>query len=297
MNVFKTIPELNEYFGIDSKHPLIDIQQFADASTASQMKREPAIYEFYKILFIRNFNGFMQQGGTKFDGKNGVLYFITPGQMYTCTSTVPWDGYQILIHPDIFKNYLTAKNIDAYSFFSYGVNESLLLTVDEEATVDFLMEASWNELNNKNDNFSIPNILSYISILLNTSERFYLRQFSTRNMACNQLTTDFFALLKTYYDDAITPVKQPSVAFFSEKLAITPNYLSDMIRHHTGKSALTFIHEYVIEEAKILLKTSDKSISEISMMLGFEYSSYFSRLFKKKTAVSPSQFRKSVKSV
>jgi len=95
---------------------------------------------------------------------------------------------------------------------------------------------------------------------------------------CNKLAIDFFKLLKTYYSDTINPV-QPSVFLFSEKLNITPNYLSDIIRHHTGKSALNIIHEYIIEEAKILLKTSKKSVSEISYMLGFEYPTYFSRLF------------------
>ncbi len=297
MKFFKTIHELNEYFNIDSSHPLIDIRRFEDVRLSTTIKYEPVIYGFYKILFIRNFDGFMRQGKTKFDSTNGILYFITPGQTYTCTATAPWEGYQLLIHPDIFKHYLTEKDINAYNFFSYNVDESLLLTAEEEPAVEFLMSSSWNELHNKNDAFSIPIILSSISILLNMSERFYRRQFDTRNAMCDQLTAQFFVLLKTYYNDAPQPIKQPTVSFFSKKLAVTPNYLSDMIRHNTGKSALAVIHEYVIEEAMILLKTSDESISQISMMLGFEYPSYFSRLFKKKTAVSPSTFRKSVKSI
>ena len=84
---------------------------------------------------------------------------------------------------------------------------------------------------------------------------------------------------------------------FSEKLNVTPNYLSDTIKHHSGKSALNIIHDFVIEEAKILLITSSQTVSEISYILGFEYPNYFSRLFKKKTNLSPSDFRKSVKSI
>ena len=296
MKYFENINSLNEYFNIESQHPLIDIRRFADIIPLIPMKIDPVISGFYKIAFVKNFNGFMQFGKTKFNGTNGVLYFVAPGEKYSCTSTEPWDGYQILIHPDIFKSHLTEKNITAYSFFSYDVNESLLLTKEEENTVSFLMHEAWNELNNKKDDFSIPIILSYISILLNTSERFYSRQFNTRKTMCNQLANNFFKLLKTYYRDTINPV-QPSVLFFSEKLHITPNYLSDVIRHYTGKSALNIIHEYIIEEAKILLKTSSKSVSEISYMLGFEYPTYFSRLFKKKTNISPSNFRESVNSI
>lgn len=297
MKLFRNMRELNEYHHIDSRHPLLDIRRFADLRLAANVKRETAVSGFYKIVFIQNFNGYMQQGDTKFDDTNGVLYFITPGQKYSCTSTVPWEGYQILLHPDLFKNHLTEKNIDAYNFFSYEVNESLLLTAAEEKSIQFLMHEAWDELNNKNDDFSISIILSYISILFNNAERFYHRQFETRKTVCNQLTSDFFTLLKTYYDTPTDPVKQPSVFFFSEKLHVTPNYLSDMIRHHTGKSALTVIHEYIIEEAKLLLKTSNESVAQISTTLGFEYPNYFSRLFKKKTAVSPSDFRKSVKSI
>jgi AraC family transcriptional regulator, transcriptional activator of pobA len=296
MKFFKTINNLNEYFNIESRHPLIDIRRYSDIIPLIPKKIEHPVFGFYKISFIQNFDGFMQYGESKFNGTNGILYFVTLGQKYSCTSTKPWDGYQILIHPDIFKNHLTEKNIEAYNFFSYDVNESLLLTQEEENTISFLMNESWNELNNKNDDFSIPIILSYISILLNTSERFYLRQFNTRKKMCNQLASNFFKLLKTYYNDTVDPVL-PSVFFFSEKLHVTPNYLSDVIRHYTGKSALNIIHEYIIEEAKILLKASSKSVSEISYMLGFEYPTYFSRLFKKKTNISPSEFRKSVKSI
>jgi AraC-like DNA-binding protein len=296
MKFFKSINSLNKYFNIESKHPLIDIRRYSDIIPLIPLKSESAIFGFYKISFIQNFNGFMQFGEYKFNGTNGVLYFVAPGQKYSCTSTEPWDGYQILIHPAIYKSYLTEKNIDAYSFFSYGVNESLLLTQEEENTISFLMNESWNELSNKIDDFSIPIILSHISILLNISERSYLRQFNTRKKMCNQLANDFFKMLKTYYSETTNP-QQPSVLFFAEKLHVTPNYLSDVIRHHTGKSALNIIHEYIIEETKILLKTSNKSVSEISYMMGFEYPTYFSRLFKKKTDISPSHFRKSVNRV
>jgi len=144
MKYFENINNLSEYFEIDSKHPLIDIRRFADIMPLIPMKIEPAIFGFYKISFIKNFNGFMQFGKTKFNGTNGILYFVAPGQEYSCTSTEPWDGYQILIHPDIFKNYLTEKNINAYNFFSYDVNESLLLTEEEENTTSFLMNEAFH---------------------------------------------------------------------------------------------------------------------------------------------------------
>ena len=297
MKYFENLSDLHEEFNIQLKHPLIDIQRYSDIIPLFPMEMEPAVFGFYKISFVKNFNGYMEYGKTKFTGTNGVLYFVEPGQTYSCTSTETWEGYQILVHPDIYKSHLSEKNINAYDFFSYDVNESLLLTQDEENTVSFIMKEAWSELNNKKDDYSIPIVLSYISTLLNTSERFYARQFTTRKTMCNQLSGDFFQLLKTYYTHNENSSQQPSLAFFSEKLNVTSNYLSDTIRHHSGKSALNIIHDYIVEEAKMLLTSSNQTVSEISSVLGFEYPNYFSRLFKRKTKLSPSEFRKSVKSI
>ena len=57
---------------------------------------------------------------------------------------------------------------------------------------------------------------------------------------CNQLSSDFFKQLK-YYTEPENLDKQPSLLFFAKKLNVTPNYLSDTIKHHTGKSALNVI--------------------------------------------------------
>lgn len=131
------------------------------------------------------------------------------------------------------------------------MNESLLLTKDEENRVNQLMEMAWEEFNNGKDNFSIPIILSYISTLLNLTERFYDRQFITRKKLCKQLSSNFYRLLKNFYrGQPESGIKQPTVKHFASQLNVTPNYLSDTIRHDSGESALTTIHAFVLEEAK-----------------------------------------------
>ena len=298
MKHFKNIQNLANFYNVDLKHPLIDIQKYEDAKSECLIKNEPISFDFYKISFVKNFNGFIQIGETKFDGENGILHFVEPNQVYTCNSTNRWEGYQILIHPDIFKKHFTHKKIGTYDFFTYEVNESLLLNKEEENLIIHLMEIAWSEFHTKKDPFSIPIILSYISTLLNLTERFYSRQFDARKNLGNQLSNHFFSLLKTYYSKSTDiETQQPTVQFFANKLNVTPNYLSDTIKHHSGKSALTIIHDFVIEEAKNQLTTSKHTVSEISYKLGFEYPNYFSRLFKRKTKLSPTEYRKSVKSI
>ena len=297
MKHFKNIQNISEFYDIDVKHPLIDIIKYEEVNSEKIIKNEPISFDFYKISFVKNFNGFIQIGNIKFEGDNGVLHFVEPEQVYTCNSTNPWKGYEILIHPNIFNEHFAHKKIGSYDFFSYEVNETLLLTKEEKNSVGNLMEMAWVEFNNKDD-FSIPIILSYISTLLNLSERFYARQFQTRKKLNNQLSSDFYDLLKTYYfNKNNSELQQPTVQYFADKLNVTPNYLSDTVRHHTGKPALTIIHDFVIEEAKRQLINTNHTVSEISYNLGFEYPTYFSRLFKRKTNFSPTEYRKSVKSI
>ncbi len=287
MEYLENIEDLNEYYKVNSRHRQIDIQKFSDIIFSEPLDIKPVVWGFYKISFITNFDNTQQ-----------VLNFVEPGQKNLITSAKNQKGYQILIHPDIFNEYLTEKSIIKYNFFSYHTAQFLALSKNEQYTVNFLMKQAWYEFNKKDDDFSIPIILSYISALLNLSERLYFQKHKIRKTMCNKVSNNFFRLLKTYYTNTKNnEIKQPSLQFFAEKLNVTQNYLSDTIRHHTGKSALYMIHDYIIQEAKKILTTSNKPIARISETLGFEYPNYFSRLFKKKTSFSPSEFRKSVKSI
>jgi len=290
MKYFEKIQDLEEVENLKLKHPLISILRYSDMKIKNI---EPAIRSFYRIIFIKNFKGTLEIRNLSVNNvdSDGNLYIVLPGQRYLCKSINPLEGYQIDIHQDIFKEYLTEKDIDTYNFFSYDVDKFLILTKKEKKIINFLITQSWSELNN--DNFSIAIILSYISVLLHYFERFYNRQFNRHKVMCNQIASDFFLYLKTYY---LKDIKEPpSLSVISDNLNVTANYLGDVIKYYTGKSALSIIHDFIINEAKFLLKTSNKSISEISYTLGFEYPTYFSRLFKKKTNISPSEYRKSVR--
>jgi AraC-like DNA-binding protein len=69
------------------------------------------------------------------------------------------------------------------------------------------------------------------------------------------------------------------------------SYLSDLLKIETGNSAKDHIHSYLIEKAKTTLLNSNSSISEIAFGLGFEYPQHFSKLFKGKVGLSPTEYR------
>ena len=122
------------------------------------------------------------------------------------------------------------------------------------------------------------------------SNRYYKRQFVLRNEVNSSIFSKFKDLLNVYFQE-IDNRGLPTVELLAFQLHISANYLSDYLKATTGKSAIEHIHGKIIENAKSELLASEKSIGEIAFQLGFEYPHYFSRLFKKKTGLTPTEFR------
>lgn len=137
-------------------------------------------------------------------------------------------------------------------------------------------------------------MISQIELLLNYSNRFYNRQFITRKKVSSDLLSKLEDLLDAYFDGQNeSQTGLPTVKYISEKLNVSPNYLSDMLRTLTGQNTQQHIHNKLIERAKEALTTTSLSVGEIAFRLGFEHSQSFNKLFKNKTEQSPLEFRNS----
>ena len=101
-----------------------------------------------------------------------------------------------------------------------------------------------------------------------------------------QIFEQFMSLLSQYHNSERT------VQFYADKMCLTPNYLSGEIKASSGRTALEWINDYVILEAKTLLMYTTLSVQEISYRLNFPTQSSFGKYFKKQTGVGPKDFRK-----
>lgn len=135
-------------------------------------------------------------------------------------------------------------------------------------------------------------ICSNIELFLNYCERFYDRQFITREHINSDILSNFEVLLNDYFkSDKATEIGFPMVQYFAENLNLSSNYFGDLIKKETGKSAQDYIQSKVINVAKERIFDESKSISEIAYELGFSYPQHFTRLFKQKVGVSPKEYR------
>ena len=86
-------------------------------------------------------------------------------------------------------------------------------------------------------------------------------------------------------------MQERSVGFYAERLHLTPKYLTTLLRTTTGRTATEWIDEYVVIEAKNLLKYSTMNIQEIAYYLHFSNQSFFGKYFKQHTGMTPSAYR------
>ena len=149
------------------------------------------------------------------------------------------------------------------------------------------------ELSHPIDNYSKCLISKNIELLLDYCMRFYARQFITRSTVNKDILSKFENLLEEYFADNKPKVDGlPSVKYFADKVCLSPNYFGDLIKRETGKTAQEYIQNKIIDLAKEMIIGTEKTISQISYELGFQYSQHFNRIFKKNVGYTPNEYRK-----
>ena len=294
----KSISDYHRLAGLPKpEHPLVSLVNYRDVSYRAEGDTITMVSPYYSVAMKRGVNG-MRYGQLPYDFDEGVMSFVAPGQVITVPTYYPDgerpSGWLLFIHPDFLWGTALAKKIKDYEFFGYQVNEALFLSDKEEQSMLEIMQKIHEEYHANIDQFSQGIIISQIELLLNYSERFYQRQFITRKISNHEMLTKLESWLNDYFErENLTSSGLPTVHDIAEELSVSPNYLSSVLKLHSGQNTQQHIHEKLIEKAKERLSTTNLSVSQIAFSLGFEHSQSFSRLFKRKTNVSPLEFRQS----
>lgn len=290
------ISQLNSLFGKqETKHPLITIIEFSSIKDYHNFVGTKIYSELYAIMLKQQCEGTLRYGREKFDFQDGTLIFVAPGQVVEIedeiqsTETRDWG---IFFHPDLLFNSNLNRTISDYSFFNYSVNEALHISGKERDNLNDIIGKLEDEFSRNIDKHSQTLIVSNIELILNYCKRYFDRQFITRTKKNHGILTNFETILNEYFDSkSIISLGIPTVKYMADKLNLSSNYLSDLLKKETGLSALEHIHKAITKEAKKKLLLHGNSISSVAYDLGFEYPQYFTRLFKKETGMTPKEFR------
>ena len=277
------------------KHPLVAIidcskvDEYVEAGTRISCN-------FYSVMFKNYCINKMKYGRQNYDFQEGSLVCIAPKQIVEMDTEIEkrddMMGWGLFFHPDLIRNTTLGTKMKDYTFFSYETAEALHLSEKEKKVLYECIMNIENELNENIDNHSQNLIVSNIELLLNYCSRYYGRQFITRKNSNRDIVSQVETILHEYFNsDLLKDKGLPSVSYLADKVHLSPNYLSDLLKKENGMNAKDHIHYLLIEEAKNILLGTNKSISEIAYGLGFEYPQYFSKLFKQKTGNTPQEFR------
>lgn len=289
---FKTISEYNAFNNHETLHPLVSVIDFSKAEKRSGSKMS---FELY-CIFLKDVKcGDLKYGRHNYDYQEGTLVFISPGQTVDVankTDIYQPMGHGLVFHPDLIRGTSLAKALSDYNFFSYHTSEALHVSLKERQLILDLFAKIYSELQQSIDKHSKKLLASTIELLLNYCDRFYDRQFITRDTVNKGILENFEELLNGYFkSEKPYSIGLPSVAYCAEELHFSANYFGDMIKKETGKTAQDFIQEKIIDVAKDKIFESNKSVSEIAYELGFKYPQHFIRLFKKRVGSTPNEYR------
>ncbi|TDE15632.1 helix-turn-helix domain-containing protein [Dyadobacter psychrotolerans] len=293
----RTISEWHQFRYLPKpEHPLISVVNFADVKRLREDEPRSIVNEFYSIALKRSPNAKMKYGQQEYDFEEGVMFFISPGQVFSIEAEgdIKHTGWSLLIHPDFLWNTPLAQKIKQYEYFSYSVHEALHLSEKEETMIAGIIQNIEQEYHSNIDKFSQDVIIAQLELLFTYAERFYQRQFITRKITNHAILNRLESILKDYFNsDSLAKKGLPTVQYVAETLNLSPNYLSGLLKVLTGQSTQQHIHDKLIEKAKEQLSVTGLSVSEIAYELGFEHPQSFSKLFKTKTNLSPLEFRQS----
>ena len=279
------------YVGEQEQHPLVGIIDYA---ALSPVRHSLNNYGVYGVFMHEYLSVDLTYGCGKYDYRNGgTVICVAPGQIGGKEDNgerIDLDGWALLFHPDFLHGTSLEKEIRHFSFFDYNVNEALHTSSEEFEILASFMRRIKQELEGNRDGMQDAIIVDYISLLLNYCKRFYERQFLTRKIANADTLQRFHAVLEAYYTRE-NPFQSglPTVAYCADQLCMSAGYLGDLVRRHTGDTAINYIHRFILQKAKSLL-SAGKTITEVAYDLGFAYPQHLSRLFKKKEGLSPSEY-------
>lgn len=281
MKVFKDFASYNKFMGMSE--PLdedIDVGYYDPPNII--LGSDPVMVDFYRISIKIKF----KRKATPFAEPITAVFFNSPDLVIA----PGWDAEPTYtgMYLQLSKKVIEQNRFLFRTYLDYGQHEALYLTEEEVDEISSVFQLLFKYYESEKKHFGV--LLSYVNVLISLVEAFYKRQFSTDPKQYNRIVTDFQQSLIEYYNQ---PIKQlPNVQYFADALGLTANYLGDIIKHYTQRSALENIHDFIIRKAKELLEqNAEMNTTEVAYELGFEYPNYFSKFFKKQVGLSPKEYR------
>ncbi|GAA4162580.1 helix-turn-helix transcriptional regulator [Chryseobacterium ginsenosidimutans] len=251
-------------------------------------------HDFYATILFTKGSGVHEIDFQRYDVSAGSLFFMSPGQIHSWELSDDIEGYLFFCLQDFYEMHYVNQKLRNFPFFgSVNFPRKLQLNKEELQENISLMQQLQKEYQSQNvmKNGLMLSLLSQIFI---HSTRRFSRDFdnlaSSASLSYFKHYQEFEAVIELYF------ATEKSITFYASLLNITSKHLNRITQTVVQKTATEVITERVILEAKRMLMYLDESLVEIAFRLGYEEYSYFVRVFRKTSGMTPTQFIKLYKS-
>lgn len=240
---------------------------------------------YYDITFVIKGTGLFSINNRQYVLNPGDVIFSKPGEVREWHVTP--HGYALIFEEEFLLSFFNDPTfIRNLSYFSANRELSKINIANIYARIEYLILNIVKEINHEQskDKHVLRAMLYEALMLLN---REYKTDTATPEIPLNRYIDKFIKLVdrdfKMHHD----------TRYYADQICLSPNYLNEIVQKFIGVSPKCYIQNKIIQEAKILLSYTDKSIAEVAETLHFESPSYFIRLFRSHTKQSPLEYRHS----
>lgn len=290
----ENIEQLNHYFHQPTYHPQVSVARLQDADLSLF---EPTDFCMYCVVLMEVDFGELVLHDTCMRYRGGTMFTMKPGDVVSMNldSRVKPHGWMLAFRPEQLNGTGLGRDFYMFNFFEYKVAEALELFDSERRVIINCFNNIYTELQAPDDELTSHMLRLGIGQLLTCCRRFYDRQFDTKDLHSSDLGKRLDKMVDEYLSEGSKKLRTqgpPTVAWCAEQFHLTPSYFGDIVRREMGITPQAFLQTKLIDRAKSLLASQELTINEIAEELGFSYPNHFARLFRQKTGMSPSAFRR-----
>jgi AraC-like DNA-binding protein len=253
----------------------------------------PHRHTYYEILFFENGQGFHEIDFHSYPVQGAGMHFLTPGQVHLLTFSTPCNGYIVAFSEDFYTFYNPGgAPLSQFSFFQPVQRQSVVPLNDSECHYfhNILENMVADHLYNTADQ-SLAG--AYLGLLLQKSALISQKENQTQSAASASGIPELVGRFQELVEKNFREMHE--VQQYATKLDVSPDYLSKIIKKYLSVSSQDYILDKLLLEAKRLLVFTNLSSKEIAYHIHIDDPSYFGRIFKRKTGLTPAEYREHVR--
>jgi AraC family transcriptional activator of pobA len=245
-------------------------------------------HNFYLLVLFTKGSGFHTVDFDTYEIQPNSLFVLKPGQVHSWQLSEDIDGYIAFYSQEVYNVYFGSKQIDEYSFYR-DLRNSLEMILNDFQTREIsnyfklLLEE-----NNQNEFKKIDKLLNLLDIIHIELARIYESKLVHNLHSYHMKIQELEQLINQYFKSEKLP------SFYADKMNMSLKHLNRICKNILDITLTEFIYNKIILESKRLLSTNTMTIGEVANELGFENYSYFTKVFKKYTNLTPQGFKKLV---